>query len=175
MTPPSTSTVYPKPKAKTHKPINFKPYNWLPEAKVYNKNMDTIPPSWLVDNADVIALLFTSKGVDKDGILHKFYEIYESVKFVNLPIEVIYVPMDDNEEDMMECFQEQANWFTLKLDDPLVKILMFMYEVYSVPHMVVVRPDGTLVSSHGIMDLETLVPLFVNFYRVFDNVYYGNN
>lgn len=68
--------------------IEFQPLNWLPDASIFNKNMQKIDPEWIAANADIVALLFTAKGVEKDGIVHKFYKIYENVKFVNLPIEV---------------------------------------------------------------------------------------
>ncbi|VVC86408.1 unnamed protein product [Leptidea sinapis] len=130
------------------------PYDWLKEASIYNKNYTLIPVEWFKENADVIVLLFTANGLDKDGIVEKFYSIYENVKLINIPIEVIYIPMDETEEDMMQCFERQANWFTLKIYDPLVQVLKYMYGITYMPTMFVIRPDLTLVSMLGVMDLE---------------------
>ncbi|XP_023937185.1 uncharacterized protein LOC112045295 [Bicyclus anynana] len=132
----------------------FKPYNWLREAAVFNKNEAQIPYEWLEANADIIALLFTASGVDKDGIIEKFFEIYENAKFVNVPIEVINVPLDDNAEEMLKAYENQPNWFTLKFACPLISTLKYMYGITCIPHLLVMRDDGTVVSSHAISDLE---------------------
>ncbi|XP_053617963.1 uncharacterized protein LOC128679614 [Plodia interpunctella] len=131
----------------------LKPYDWLEEAAIYNKRYEQVPAAWFRENADVLVLLFTARGVDKDGMIQKFYTIYETIKIGNLPIEVIYVPMDDTEADMIECYQNQANWFALKFHDPLVHVLKFMYGITCIPHIYVLKIDGTIISTHGILDL----------------------
>lgn len=131
------------------------PYDWLEDAEIYNKKYEKVPIKWIKENADAVVLLFSAKGVDKDGIIAKFSVIYESVKFGNLPIEVIYVPMDDTEEEMRESYEEQANWFTFMISHPLVHVLRYMYTVSSIPHLVVMKPDGNIISRHGILDLES--------------------
>ncbi|XP_045762813.1 uncharacterized protein LOC123865661 [Maniola jurtina] len=132
----------------------FKPYNWLNEAAVFNKNMDRIPFEWLEANADIVALLFTAHKINKDGLIEKFYQIFENVKFVNVPIEVIYVPLDDTEEEMQKSYENQANWFTLKYSDPLIPVLKYFYNITCIPHLLVMKVDGTIVSRHGTLDLE---------------------
>ncbi|CAH2057353.1 unnamed protein product, partial [Iphiclides podalirius] len=132
----------------------FKPYNWLKEAKIFNKRMEVVPVSWFLENVDILILLFTSKGVDRDGVIAKFYVTYENFKFANLPVEVVYVPMDETAEEMAASYRSQANWFTLQFDDPLVHTLKYMYEVTCMPHLLVLKLDGTVVSSHGTFDLE---------------------
>lgn len=136
-------------------PIQFTPYNWLKDAEIFNQNCEKVPTDWILENTDVVVLLFTAKGIDRDGVIEKFYEIYENLKYINLPMEVIYVPLDENEEDAKECFEEQANWFTLKFDDLLVPTLKFMYGITCLPHVYVVKTDCSVISSHGILDLET--------------------
>lgn len=135
-------------------PTFITPFNWLDKATVYNKKNDIVPTEWIKENADVLVILFTAKGVDKDGIIQKFYNIYENIKYINLPLEVIYVPMDETEEEMKASYEEQANWFTLSFHDPLVHELRYMYGVTCIPHIFVIKTDGTMVSSHGILDLE---------------------
>lgn len=134
--------------------VEFTPYNWLKDAAIFNQKYEKIPTDWIIENADVIVLLFTAKGIDRDGIIEKFYEIYENVKYINLPIEVIYVPLDENEEDAKASFEEQANWFTLKFDDLLVPTLKFMYGITCLPHVYVIKTDCSVISSHGIPDLQ---------------------
>lgn len=134
--------------------IISEPYNYLQEAKILNKKFEIVPWDWFKENADVIVLLFVAKGIDREGIVEKFYEIYENAKYTNIPIEVIYVPTDDNEKDMLDCYEEQANWFTLNIHDPLVIFLKFIYNITCIPHLVVTKTDGTIISSHGQRDLE---------------------
>ncbi|XP_039764837.1 uncharacterized protein LOC120637199 [Pararge aegeria] len=132
----------------------FKPYNWLNEAAIFNKNKERIPFEWLEANADIIVLLFSAGITDKDGIIEKFYDIYENVKFVNVPIEVIYIPLDEDEEEMSKAYEKQANWFTLNFACPLIPVLKYMYGITCIPHLLVIRVDGTIISSHAILDLE---------------------
>lgn len=135
-------------------PSDLKPYKWLHEVSIYNKNGEIVPIQWLEEKADVIVLLFTANNVDKNGVVEKFYKIYEDIKFVNIPIEVIFVPMDDLEEDSIKAYEDQANWFKIKFHDPMVSILKYMYNITCIPHLLVIKIDGTIVSNHGIRDLE---------------------
>ncbi|XP_059055649.1 uncharacterized protein LOC131849573 [Achroia grisella] len=132
----------------------FNPYNWMDKAVVYNQRYDVVPCEWIRKNTDVLVLLFTARGIDKDGIIVKFYEIYESIKLLNLPIEVIYVPMDETEAEMKQSYETQANWFTLSIHDPLVLTLKYMYDITCIPHIVVLKIDGSIISTHGVIDLE---------------------
>ncbi|XP_031767862.2 uncharacterized protein LOC116413357 [Galleria mellonella] len=135
-------------------PHMFSPYDWLDEAVIYNKRYEIIPSEWIRENTDVLVLLFSARGTDRNGIVEKFYEIYENVKFLNLPIEVIYVPLEETEEEMKQSFEKQANWFTLKPYDPLVLKLKYMYDITCIPHILVLKIDGTIISTHGMVDLE---------------------
>ncbi|XP_063542481.1 uncharacterized protein LOC134751066 [Cydia strobilella] len=135
-------------------PTKLPPYNWIKDANIYNKNYALIPPEWIEANADIVVVLFISKNVDREGIVQKFYNIYESVKHANVPLEVIHVPLDENKLLMRQSFEQQANWFTLLHDDPLVLILTYLYEVSYIPYVVVIKPDGTIVSNTGNRDLE---------------------
>ncbi|XP_041970989.1 uncharacterized protein LOC121727309 [Aricia agestis] len=135
--------------------IELTTYKWLKEAQIFNKNNRRVPSEWLEKNADIIVLYFSENGVDKNGIIQKFYELYENAKFLNNPIEVINIPMDGTEAKMRESYGGQANWFTLKFHDTLVQTLRFMYEITSTPRLLVRNADGTIISRHGISDLET--------------------
>ncbi|XP_063629063.1 uncharacterized protein LOC134800523 [Cydia splendana] len=135
-------------------PTKLPPYNWIKDAKIYNKSYSLIPSEWIQENADIVVVLFISKGVDREGIVQKFYNIYESVKHANVPIEVIHVPLDENKLLMKESFKQQANWYTLLHDDPLKLILTYLYEVSYIPYFVVIKPDGTIVSNTANRDLE---------------------
>ncbi|CAH0403054.1 unnamed protein product [Chilo suppressalis] len=134
--------------------IPFQTYDWLKSASVYNKRFANIPSKWIKENTDVLLLLFNSKGADKDSVLKKFFHIYETVKHSNIPIEVIYASVEETEKEMRASYENQANWFTFKFDDALVLDLMYMYEITSVPHILVLKPDCTVISHHGIIDLE---------------------
>jgi hypothetical protein len=55
----------------------FSTWDWLNDAVIYNKKFEIVPPTWIKENADILLLLFNSRGNDKDGIIEKFYTIYE--------------------------------------------------------------------------------------------------
>lgn len=135
-------------------PLEFQPYDWMTEAKIYNKNFSLVPSKWLLDNADILVLLFTARNVDKNGVLREFFEYYESAKQVNVPIEVIYIPMDEEKEDFLASFQDQANWFTLLFDDPEILVLKHMYGISCIPYIIVTDTSGNVISYNGIQNLE---------------------
>ncbi|CAH1640609.1 unnamed protein product [Spodoptera littoralis] len=136
-------------------PENLPPFNWIAEAKIYNHNYLKVPPEWITDGVDIIVLSFSLRDIDRpDNIMETFYEMYENARYINLPIEVINVPMDDNKQDMCISYDDQANWFTLMFNDPLIIILQYIYGVTSLPHLVVLKTDGTVVSAHGISDID---------------------
>ncbi|KPJ18459.1 Nucleoredoxin-like protein 2 [Papilio machaon] len=129
------------------------PYNWVDAASVYDKRGERVPADRL-RRASAIALLFTSRGVDRDGVIARFCRIYQDIRELHLPLEVIYVPMDDTAQDAAASYSEQPDWLTLHFDDTLVHELRYMHEVTCIPQLLVVRGDGAVISSHGISDLE---------------------
>lgn len=129
-------------------------YNWLQQAQVVNKMFAPISYNLLHDNADVICLLFNQLACDRNQIIRKFYKIYENSKYVNVPIEVINIPLDDTESDFRKSYKQQANWFTLKFEDPLINVLKYMYEITCVPQLKIMNVDCTLISRDGIGDIE---------------------
>lgn len=134
---------------------NFlQPFNWLRTAEIYNKRYEIVPYEWLVEQADVLILLFSAKGIDKDNIIRKFYQSYEDVKYTKLPIEVIYIPMDEKLYRMKSSFKHQANWFSVKYDELLITSLKYMYGITCIPRIVVIKANGEIISSNGILDLE---------------------
>lgn len=129
-------------------------YNWLKQANIVNKRFAPIFYKQLQENADIICILFNQLNCDKNDVIQKFYSIYENSKYVNIPIEVINIPLDETEADFRRSFKEQANWFTLKFDDPLVHTLKYMYEITCVPQLRIINIDTTLISRDGIGDIE---------------------
>ncbi|KPJ00704.1 Nucleoredoxin-like protein 2 [Papilio xuthus] len=106
------------------------PYNWVDSAAVYDKRGERVPAERL-RCAPAIALLFTSRGVDREGVVARFCRIYQAASY-----------------------GEQPDWLTLRFDDTLVHELKYMHEVTCIPQLLVVRGDGAVISSHGISDLE---------------------
>lgn len=137
-------------------PAKYPPVAWMNDCKVYNKNYERVPPSFLTNNVDVLCLNFSLKQKDRigNGIMQDFYEIYENAKYVNIPIEVLNVPLDETKDAMCISFDSQANWFSLMFNDPLIVTLKYMYDITSVPHIMVLKPDGSVISTHGILDLD---------------------
>lgn len=129
-------------------------YDWLKHANLVNKKEVPITYHFLKENADVICLLFNQYRCDRCGVIRKFYTIYENSKFFNIPIEVIYIPLDETEADFRKSLKEQANWFTLKYNDPLIHELKYMYEVTCLPQLRILSVDATLISRDGIGDIE---------------------
>ncbi|KAF9423401.1 hypothetical protein HW555_001210 [Spodoptera exigua] len=134
--------------------IDLPPFDWLKYAKLYNQRYERISSEWLRQGVDIIVLYFSMNNQGKEHIVHDFYEWYENARYMDIPLEVINVPMDSNIEDMCISYNKQANWFTIMHKDPLIYTLLYMYQVTCVPYIVVIKPDCSIVSSRGVLDLE---------------------
>lgn len=78
-------------------------------------------------------------------VLAKFYnEINKNGK----QMEIVFAPCDRELKEFQDYFNEMP-WLTLPFEDPRVETLSDMYGCQGIPYLVVIKPDGTLVSKKG--------------------------
>ncbi|KAK5647486.1 hypothetical protein RI129_002378 [Pyrocoelia pectoralis] len=89
-------------------------------------------------------------------ILPKITEIYESRKR-QIPLEIIYVSFDNNKEEMMQCFKDNhGDWLAIPFGSSTIQELKVRYGVTYVPFIVVLRNDGTIITTNGKKEVEDL-------------------
>uniref|UniRef100_A0A7S3LIQ7 PDZ domain-containing protein n=1 Tax=Aplanochytrium stocchinoi TaxID=215587 RepID=A0A7S3LIQ7_9STRA len=93
---------------------------------------------------EVILLYFASKSEACKRFtetLGFFYE--EIIKYKSLPVEIIFVSMDESENDMLETFRtEHQNYLAIKWGDVAQTELVKELNVQSVPNLILVNKDG---------------------------------
>ncbi|KAL3191822.1 hypothetical protein MRX96_059554 [Rhipicephalus microplus] len=76
--------------------------------------------------------------------------VYKDAREDNLPIEVVFISADRNEQDMLNYMRaSHGDWYALPFDDPLHGELTERFKVAGVPTLLVMTPDGTVVCPNG--------------------------
>eukprot|EP00123_Amoebidium_parasiticum_P022640 comp9161_c0_seq1/m.4321 comp9161_c0_seq1/g.4321 ORF comp9161_c0_seq1/g.4321 comp9161_c0_seq1/m.4321 type:complete len:144 (-) comp9161_c0_seq1:537-968(-) len=75
-------------------------------------------------------------------------DFYEEILADGKPFEIIFVTSDRSEGDQVGYMAEaHGDWLTLKHGDPFIATLKAKYEVRSIPTLIVIKPDGTIVTA----------------------------
>nr|KAG5700119.1 hypothetical protein BaRGS_029869 [Batillaria attramentaria] len=81
--------------------------------------------------------------------------MYDELKGRENPFEIVFISMDKTKEEMMEYYKEtHGDWLALKYDDPLKDTLTEKYKVSIIPKLVVIRPDGEVITAKGRKDVQ---------------------
>merc|ERR1719443_1803425 len=76
-------------------------------------------------------------------MLKDFYEEVDNV-------EIVFVSSDRSNEDMLSYMKEShGDWLATKHGSPLTNDLKQKFGIQGIPTLVVVKPDGTLVTKDG--------------------------
>lgn len=90
-------------------------------------------------------------------ILPKINAIYAESRKRKIPLEIIYVSFDNNKEEMMECFKaSHGDWFAIPFGSSIIEELKIRYGVTYVPFVVVLKNDGTVITTNGKKEIEDL-------------------
>jgi nucleoredoxin len=85
-------------------------------------------------------------------------EVYEKLKTKGENFEVVFIPLDDDEEESFKEELESVPWLSLPLKDKTCAKLIRYFELSEMPTLVIIGPDGkTLhpnvaeaIADHGI-------------------------
>ena len=73
---------------------------------------------------------------------------YNEVNKNGKQMEIVFATCDRDLKQFQDYFNEMP-WLTLPFEDPRVETLSDMYSCQGIPYLVVIKPDGTLVSKKG--------------------------
>ncbi|GMT16804.1 hypothetical protein PFISCL1PPCAC_8101 [Pristionchus fissidentatus] len=73
--------------------------------------------------------------------------------------EIVFVSFDRNETDLNNYLKEaHGNWYYLALGDELIQSLSAKYEVSGIPALIILKPNGELVTKNGRADVQAKPP-----------------
>ncbi|KAI1726679.1 thioredoxin-like domain-containing protein [Ditylenchus destructor] len=110
-------------------------------------------------NGKLVALYFSAHWCPPcrgfTPILKDFYEeITSSEEF-----EIVFVSFDRSESDLQAYLNEShGNWLYVPYGDKNIQTLANKYGVSGIPAMVVVKPDGTAITSDARSDVQSKPP-----------------
>ncbi|XP_023931876.1 nucleoredoxin-like protein 2 [Lingula anatina] len=85
----------------------------------------------------------------------KLAEIYAELKRRNAPFEVVYLSCDQSEDQMQMYMKEShGDWLALPFGNPLIEELKTKYKVNAVPKLIILKPDGEVVTERGRAEVE---------------------
>lgn len=131
--------------------------------KFINNRDEEVEPEHL-EKAELIALLFGAYWCENSRtfITEQLSELYtyintpqesNQIDESNVKFQIIYVNNDQNLE-VFDRFRYQMPWIALKFDEQtLCHELRQEYEITTMPKLVILKPDGTIVTKDGRDDI----------------------
>lgn len=126
---------------------------WLSTTKFINKQSDFIQDDHFKDTT-VFALFFSALFDEREDILDTLKQMYTKLRSRRLPVEIIFISMDESEEEMLDAFKSHGDWIAIKYKEPTALVLGFMYGICSIPKLIILGKDGKQISRDGIVDIE---------------------
>ncbi|XP_031351338.1 nucleoredoxin-like protein 2 [Photinus pyralis] len=130
----------------------------IQELELINTNGNTIPGKTVTQNNKYIMYYFSASWCSGCKLLlPKIKSIYTESRNRQIPLEIIYISLDDNMEEMMKGFRNNhGNWFAIPFGSPVIEELRYRFEVAYVPFIAVLKNDGTIVTKNGKKEVEDL-------------------
>ena len=120
-------------------------------AKLMKKDGSSVSASAL--DGKVVVLYFSAAWCPP---CHRFTPVladfYDDVKQMGGNIEIIYIPGDNSEAEMMQYFRsEHADYLALSMNEQsLIESLNARYSIRGIPSVVVIQPDGTPIDTAAV-------------------------
>lgn len=126
---------------------------WLSTTKFINKQSNYIQDGHFKDTT-VFALFFSALFDERGDILNTLKQMYTKLKSRRLPVEIIFISKDESEEEMLETFKNHGDWIAIEYTEPVISEFGFIYEICSIPKLIILGKDGSKLSRDGIDDIE---------------------
>ncbi len=68
-------------------------------------------------------------------------------------LEIIYVPFDKSKEEYEE-FRKTMPWAAIPFGDPRKEAFTKEHKIIGIPHLVILKPDGTVLVPNGRADVQ---------------------
>ncbi|XP_077460691.1 nucleoredoxin-like protein 1 [Stigmatopora argus] len=111
----------------------------------------------------ILMLLFASADCDKCceflPVLNDFFKRLKDPAYIEYPrlLALIYISLDQSEEKQGRFLKDMhKKVLFLAFEDPYRKELQAMFKVKDVPTVVVLRPDGSVLSLNAVQDIYRL-------------------
>ncbi|RVE75617.1 hypothetical protein OJAV_G00000480 [Oryzias javanicus] len=111
----------------------------------------------------IILLFFASVDCGKCQkfvpVLNHFFKRLKDPAYIEYPklLALIYVSLDQSEEQQERFLKEMHKKILfLPFDDPYRKELQSLFKVKDIPSVVVLRPDGSILSPNAVHDISRL-------------------
>ena len=73
--------------------------------------------------------------------------------------EIVYVPFDRTQKEITDYLAEaHGEWYYLTLEDPLIKELAGKYDVSGIPALIIIKPNGDVITKEGRTDVQGKAP-----------------
>ncbi|XP_035993202.1 nucleoredoxin-like protein 1 [Fundulus heteroclitus] len=92
-------------------------------------------------------------------VLNRFFKKLKDPAYIEYPklLALIYVSLDQSEEQQEKTLKElHKRTLFLAFEDPYRKELQAMFKVKDIPAVVVLRPDGSVLSPNAVQDISHL-------------------
>jgi len=128
----------------------------LANQKLTNKSGQQVDANSALQGAQVICYYFSAHWCPPcrqfTPILADFYS---ELKDEGAGIEILFVSSDRSENDMRQYMNEShGNWLAIPWGSQLAAMLKSKYNVSGIPALIVVKPDGTILSRDGRSDVH---------------------
>uniref|UniRef100_A0A4D5R9Z7 Nucleoredoxin-like protein 2 n=1 Tax=Scolopendra viridis TaxID=118503 RepID=A0A4D5R9Z7_SCOVI len=108
-----------------------------------------------LQGVEIIAFYFSAHWCPPcRGFTPMLAEFYCELKDKEQPMEIIFVSSDRSVQDMMTYMKEDhGDWLAIPYNDGLAQELKQRFNIRGIPSLVVVRRDGSLVTTDGRSEL----------------------
>lgn len=105
----------------------------------------------------VVAIYFSAHWCPPCRMFTPFLaETYRKLKKDAIPAEIIFVSSDESSTDMLNYMKEShGDWYALEHGDELAERLMSQFKVSSIPSLVVVKQNGSVITLDGRSAVQT--------------------
>ena len=121
-----------------------------------NKNKDEVSADEALKDKEIIALYFSAHWCPPcRRFTPVLADFYEETKDNELPLEIIFVSSDESEDGLFSYMNEaHGDWLAVPFGSPIAEKLGEQFGIQGIPTLIVVKKDGTVVSTNGRADVE---------------------
>ncbi|XP_015914691.1 nucleoredoxin-like protein 2 isoform X2 [Parasteatoda tepidariorum] len=103
---------------------------------------------------EVIGLYFSAHWCPPcRGFTPILADFYEEVS--DKPLEIIFVSSDRSEDALFDYMNEaHGDWLAVPFGAPITDQLKKKYDIHGIPTLIVIKKDGTIISTNGRSDVE---------------------
>jgi len=128
----------------------------LSNQQLSNKNGQLVSAESVLQEVDIICFYFSAHWCPPcRQFTPVLADFYTELKDDNAKIEIIFISSDRSENDMKTYMNDShGDWLALPWGSPTSSLLKQKYKVSGIPCLIVVKKDGTIISTDGRSDVH---------------------